>query len=537
MPGPVDFFGEPLFGEDDLFRFEPLHRSDEVATGLSARIHDPAWALTRQWQLGEFAGQDAGSPVLVELAGRSTQITHWRPALDDPGPWVPYRPSQGPLDRLIEAEEPGVVGLRTRVEGGAHFARLLDEADRSAKLAAVVEACGFDDRLATEEDDAADLVALLAAKVPDATKLADAIDAGRLPVAGIKQVATRWRAWWAELEPDPGPDAFDPHRFEHRAALSVAGLVLRADEYLGDGLDWFSVDVDPTAEAEPAAKPHRFEREAIASPVRFSGLPADRFWEMEDAEVDLSSADVNTLDTGRLLLIAFAEVFGNDWFLLPLEVPAGSLTVIEALTVTDTFGRRQTIEPAGREDPAWDMFTLTGAENGLLAMPSGRGLAGDVLESIALARDELANLSWAIEAEFTDERSRLVNRRDRWLSTAPDPDPPGELPAYAVQTIVPDYWLPLVPRMVSPGSIRFDLVSLEQPGLESGPLGRLLTPGTWLHEEEVPREGAAVSRRPVLARWFDGSTHAWTRREKNPGSGESSSGLAFDIVRPSEPWP
>ena len=533
MRDMVDILGQPRF-RDDFFRLEPLHRSPEVAAGLTARVHDPAWALTRQWQLGEFAGQDAGSPVLVELAGHSTLITHWRASLDDSQPWISYHPREGPLDRLIEAEEVRDADERTSVEGGAHFVRLLDEAGQSAKLPAVLEAFGFDP---LEGDADTDIVALLAARVPDARKLAGAIDAGPLPVAGIAEVAKRWRSWWAGLFPDPGPDTFDEHRFEHHAGFSVAGQVLRADEYLGDGLDWFTVDVDPAAAAQPAAEPFRFAREALASPVRFGGLPADRFWEMEDAQIDLGSTDVSTLDTGRLLLIAFAEVYGNDWFLLPLEVPAGSLTVLEQVRVTDTFGQEHVIERAGRDNPAWNMFTLHGSDDGLLVMPSERGVTGGVLESIALARDELANLAWAIEVEYSDERGRRVDRRDRWLEIAPEPEPPGELPRYAVQTIVPDYWLPLVPHMVSAGSIRFALVELEQPGIGSGPRGRLLVPGTWLHEEEVPREGASVTRRPVLARWFDGSSHAWTRREKNPGGGESSSGLAFDIVRPSEPWP
>jgi len=531
-----DIIGNFLFEEDDAYRLEPLHRSNEVASGLTARIHDPAWALTRQWQLGEFAGQDAGSPVLVEVAGGSTLVSHWRASLDDSQPWVPYHPSQGPLDELIEAEEAKPGDVRMRVEGGAHFVRLLDEAGQSAKLPEVLEAFGFDPPLERAEDDI-DLAGLLATRVPDAQRLAGAIDAGPLPVAGIGEVATRWRSWWAGLEPDPGPDTFDPHRFEHQAALSVSNLVLRAEEYLGDGLDWFSVDVDPDGEPQPAGETHRFRREALPSAVRFGGLPADRFWEMEDAQIDLSSADVGTLDTGRLLLIAFAEVYGNDWFLLPLEVPAGSLTTIEQVLVTDTFGQQHTIERAGADNPAWNMFTLHGADGGLLTMPSARGLSGDVLESVALARDELANLAWAIESEYSDDRGRLISRRDSWLAIEPEPPPPGELPAYAVQTIVPDYWLPLVPHAVSVNSIRFALVPLQQPGIDSMPLGRLLSKDTWLHEEEVPREGASVTRRPVLARWFDGSSHAWTRREKNPGGGESSSGLAFDIVRPSEPWP
>jgi hypothetical protein len=36
--------------------------------------------------------------------------------------------------------------------------------------------------------------------------------------------------------------------------------------------------------------------------VRYGGLPADRLWEMEDAQIEFSSGHVDTLDTGRLLL-------------------------------------------------------------------------------------------------------------------------------------------------------------------------------------------------------------------------------------------
>jgi hypothetical protein len=54
----------------------------------------------------------------------------------------------------------------------------------------------------------------------------------------------------------------------------------------------------------------------------------------------------------------------------------------------------------------------------------------------------------------------------------------------------------------------------------------------WIHEEEVPRSGALVTRRRQRARWHDGSVHNWIARRKQPGTGESSSGLQFDIVDP-----
>jgi hypothetical protein len=526
------------------FRLEPLTRTNEVASGLAARVHDPAWALTRQWQFGEFQAQDAGSPVLVKVDGHSTPITSWRTALreDTPvGPWIPYDPASGPLDETIESEDLAEPDELTRAEGGAHFVRLLDEAGLSAKLPEVLDKYRFDP---LPSGGPSAFVPLLAARVPDAGKLAGDLTGQGLRVPGLTDVGKRWLDWWRSVTPPDVPDTYDPHRFEHAADFSFGNNVFHAEEYLGDGLDWFTVDLDPTGSAAAAAPDKPFSREAFPSAARFGGIPADRFWEMEDNQVDFGATDVATLDTGRLLMIGFASVYGNDWFLLPLEVPVGSLTTLDTVVVTDSFGGTHTVGRAGGADSGWNLFTVTGTSDGLLMMPSDRGAVGEPLETVALARDELANLAWAVEKTFTTSGGELIERRERWLRIAPQGPPPNPIGSYAVQTIVPDYWLPLVPEAVTASSIRFALFPLLQPDptggpdpLPSKPFGRLLTTDQWVHEEEVPREGAAVIRRPVLARWYDGSWHAWVRREKNPGAGESSSGLQFDIVRPSEAWP
>ncbi|MET9734627.1 hypothetical protein ABZZ79_29520 [Streptomyces sp. NPDC006458] len=532
---------------DGPFRLESRHRtldqqSSSVEAGLAARVHDPLWLLTRQWQFGEFTAQDAGSPAVVRMSGSSAPIDAWRPggATD----WVPYELGHGPLDTHIE-DEPVRIDERLRAEGGAALLRMSDDAGLlSAALTALAPHLL---RAAAEPD--ASLIGLLDARLPDAAAVDAALDAGTFDAGaapGLAEVAARWRTWWAVQLAERGPDCFDPHRGEYAAEVSAAGTVLRAPEYQGDGLDWYSLDVhpDPETEAAPPGESRAFSEEGLPSTVRYGGLPADRFWEMEDARVDLGSADVSTLDTGRLLLISFATVFGNDWFLVPLEVPTASLTVLDRLLVRDVFGRHHLVQRSGRDDPSWSMFTLDGpdpdlpAASGLLVLPSERGQPGQPLERVLLTRDELANLAWAVQHHYTDGRGEPVDRRDHWARTAPpEAAPPGELPAYAVQTIVPDYWFPLVPEAVSADQIRFRLATLTGPGLDSRPEGRLITPGLWLHEEEVPRDGVHLTRRPVLARWFDGSWHSWVRREKAPGTGESSSGLAFDTVRPTEPWP
>ena len=64
--------------------------------------------------------------------------------------------------------------------------------------------------------------------------------------------------------------------------------------------------------------------------------------------------------------------------------------------------------------------------------------------------------------------------------------------------------------------------------------GRILNPDNndrlALYEEEVPREGARVTRSYQLARWLDGSTHLWIGRRKQVGRSEGSSGLHFDTA-------
>ncbi|HET9769171.1 MAG TPA: hypothetical protein VFS60_20170, partial [Thermoanaerobaculia bacterium] len=68
-------------------------------------------------------------------------------------------------------------------------------------------------------------------------------------------------------------------------------------------------------------------------------------------------------------------------------------------------------------------------------------------------------------------------------------------------------------------------------GLDEGPVTRRY----FLHEEEVPRAGAIVTRGFQRARWFDGKVYTWIGRRKETGRGQGASGLAFDCARPLQP--
>ena len=59
-------------------RIEPSPRASQVEPQLRAAIRDPLWLLARQWQMGEFAGEDAGSPAYMTVRARRSSITAWR---------------------------------------------------------------------------------------------------------------------------------------------------------------------------------------------------------------------------------------------------------------------------------------------------------------------------------------------------------------------------------------------------------------------------------------------------------------------------
>ncbi|MEA2327962.1 MAG: hypothetical protein QOE68_2921, partial [Thermoanaerobaculia bacterium] len=59
-------------------RLEPSPRTNDLMQALGAGVADGLWGLTRQWQLTEFEGADAGSPAWIEVDTTTRRITAWR---------------------------------------------------------------------------------------------------------------------------------------------------------------------------------------------------------------------------------------------------------------------------------------------------------------------------------------------------------------------------------------------------------------------------------------------------------------------------
>jgi hypothetical protein len=523
-----------------------------------------------------------------------------------------------PLETLIEREP--VRGDSTRypslaAEAGLHLLRLLDPTGASGYRAALVS--GFPlpsapaDASLPPDDDTERFLGVVAPRVPDGALLASVIRVARSATAlntltdpfkaRVAAAVPKWQTWLAgvpaadrprvdaaiatwldwfdslfnELDAAQPASAWLPDRLEYAAAVAAPAqegeILLTVPEYTDGDLDWYSFDVLPRGTlgatrgdlaSWPWLDPERetVRRTVIPAPVRYPGMPASAYWEFEDSRIDFGAVAAGPQQLAHLLLVEFALVYGDDWFIIPVDVPVGSLARVRWLVVTDTFAGR-TLVPSAREvdrqantDPKeplpWDMFGLAidrrpvgGAARPVpdaffLPPTLGKSLQGPLLEDVLLLRDEMANMAWAVERVVESPLGRPFDRAEAYHRARQEE--PNGTPAlddgavtlrYRLETEVPDHWLPLYPERVSAAApaIRFLVGNL--------PLGRMLRPPRPLdqdplriQDEEVPREGARVTRAYQYARWVDGRTYLWLGRRKGTGRGEGSSGLRFDVL-------
>jgi hypothetical protein len=601
-------------------RLEGRARQADFSRSLRAEIRDPLWMLTRQWQLGEFKGSDGGSAAKVRVQIDAARLDRFAVKARDPEsgefqPAVAY--DQGtPLEVQVERESIWQTTLPAadeylalRAQMGRHWLRLLRAAGRESLREIFVDEYGFrdvrDDGTSNAErleashvqsDPAAwqCLVALLR-RLPDGRRLQEAIASGAFDTfvddrvaapfrPAVKDLARDFQRWFQRLYSQPGSpaeDAWAPPYLEYQFASSAPAdvteekrITLVAEQYHHGRLDWFAFEVDrsgnledsPTGEfpggSFDARKPVAF----VPTQIEFNGMPNVRWWEFEDRRTDFGSINASTTDLPLLLLAEFGLVYGNDWFVVPYNLPVGSLAEIKGLIVSDVFGVRTLVRAAGQDQgmdwQRWSMFGLSArAEPGvvdprlLLAPALAKAQEGEPIERIIFARDEMTNMVWGVEDRIpgalglgVDGFERATAMSAYFLQRVPPSEvTPEETEAtirYRLGNTVPENWIPFIATR-EPGStrlIRLQRGSMQRltdaiPDSRVEPRGAVLRVGLdgvtvrqpyFLHQEQVPRAGAIVTRGFQRTRWFDGKVFTWIGRRKQTGRGQGASGLEFD---------
>ena len=80
-------------------RLESRPRTDNFNRALRAEIRDALWMICKQWQMGEFLGDDAGTPVSAKVHIEGQQIAKYKPNGSDTEPFDLETPLEGTVER------------------------------------------------------------------------------------------------------------------------------------------------------------------------------------------------------------------------------------------------------------------------------------------------------------------------------------------------------------------------------------------------------------------------------------------------------
>ena len=591
-------------------RLEGRPRRKDFDRALRAEIRDALWMLTKQWQVGEFRGDDAGSPVHARLLAQVEALKSFQPG---EGNVLPFDDSV-PLETRVEhrpivfSTREHLAALDLRLLMGRQWLKMIapignfrnayvqqypihrpnpvDRAD--AQSAAHVDVWQHFSALAGRAMDGAALYFYLKA---DPTRHAyDDIIVPEADKEDIDEVATKFLAWFDGLfiQPDGQGDVWLPSQLEYQFSLDTTGSpgkVLRAREYYHGRLDWYNLEIDRSTSSLDGESPPQPNGDTgpedilaafLPTALGFEGMPNTRWWSFEEGRTNFGDIKPDTNELGKLLLMEFGLVYANDWFLLPLTVPAGSIVSIKGLAVSNVFGERIWVEPSGQgSDNAWQKWRMFGlstfkapfgqADTSLVMLPTvAKVMEERALEEIALVRDEVANMVWGIEnivplpdgaskrgrEAAIELRQQIVRIVQAEAETAPPPVPiEFKAPVrYEIMNTVPENWIPFIPVHLENDNRQIQLQRASLLRIIEGdaspakikPRTALLRFGLddqqvkqyFLHEEEVPRTGVVVSQSFQRTRWYGGRVFTWVGVRKSTGRGEGSSGLAFDQLRP-----
>jgi hypothetical protein len=490
-------------------RLEGRPRTGNFLRALRAEVRDALWMVTRQWQVGEFRGEDAGSPVFAKVQVASTPFSRFQaggtPAVDfDRSIPLETQVEQQPLRLTIGSDR---VAFDLRIMMGRRWLALIAGIGNYGSL--FINKYKFNPPDPAQASDAAvcahpevwQTAAAVAGRAVDGALLYQYLTgaAGRHAYDGITVLDThkvdldtaaeKFVAWVERTIARPAGrenPAWQPSRLEYRFACSAATpngeKVYVADEYHQGTLDWHGLDIDPAAASlgtaavaedgttiDPVAT---IARTMIPVPVSYPGMPHPRWWTIEDGRTNFGEIKPDTTDLAKLLFMEFGLVYSNDWFIVPFTMPGGSVAAVQGLSVSNVFGERFWIEAAGSgaDDnwQRWSMYTVNkrglataAADPSLLLLPTvPKVQEGKPLEEVLLLRDEMANMVWGIEKTIPapDGRGRSGGTSgretrayfERLVAAAGSMATATLLEndakiRYDVMSSVPEHWIPFIP--------------------------------------------------------------------------------------------
>ncbi len=431
-------------------RLDPRPRStDNFDKAMKAEVRDALWMLTKQWQMGEFEGDDAGSPVFAKIHMESERINKYKPANN---PVQHYNENELPLETLVEQMplqfRSGNVNimLDIRLVMGRYWLKLINhlkseikeiyKENYSLKISSFANTDSLNklENAKLNSDINIKILHKIFKNSIDGYELYKNIDLENnihsysefLPdtdlelLEELNKIEIKFIRWYERFiqQPDNNNSAWNPEQLEYQFACGAKNnyteKTFEASEYYHGHLDWYNLDSREQNLADPESTPLNeqdennlqieYPKTFAPSPINFKGMPNKRWWAFEDAQINFADLKPNRQDHHKLLLIEFGLQYGNDWFLFPFELKSGTVNRVKGLTVTNSFGEVFWIKSANELNADWQMFTHSNFNeknsysNDLVIPPTLlHSIEGKPVEKIHFLFDEMANMAWGIE--------------------------------------------------------------------------------------------------------------------------------------------
>jgi hypothetical protein len=574
-------------------RLEGRPRTHHFDRALKAEVRDALWMIGKQWQMGEFKADDAGSPVYAKVHITSSHLDRYKAANGSEKDFENNIPLEAKAEqkKIPFTRNNNEISIDIRLQMGRYWLQLLKQEGLDFRSEYIKEYTFELPDKAPDTDhiyahkDVWQQYAAISGRCLDGYKLFEHLSEGNHVADNITDTASerddleslagKFTDWFSSMYYQPSDEkdhAWLPDRLEYQFKCSAKSDVdtktLEAEEYYHGHLDWYAFDIKEESGETGSPSKKTFTDSFIPSHVEFDGMPDTRWWKFEDGMTSLGVIKPSTTDLSKLLLMEFGLVFANDWFLIPYPLPIGSLANVEGLTVKNNFGETiwiKSTEEENTKDTSWSMFKMKSESqnNTLFLAPAVmKTHEGNPLEEILLIRDEMSNMVWGIETTIptptgkgdkgNEAALRIRKYHEKLIgSVVVSADVPYAAPiSYLAMTQVPENWIPFVPVHKENDNREIQLQRASMLRIIEGdpsdrpekikPKTSILREGLdekpdplayYLHEEEIPRAGVKVSQAFQRARWLNGEVFTWLGMKKKTGRGEGSSGLAFDKIK------
>lgn len=513
---------------------DPLSKDE----GFAATVHDPVWFLCRQWQFGEHQGENASSPVLLQYKLESSEIKT-ADGIDDL--------TRIPAEAIVESEPDDwwTMGRRIRI-GRIVNSKLKNQLDTNSddyrKLL-------FSNPPPPYEQALGQLDGLLAWKMRYELSLADEA--------------------FGEQRP-PGHDtlpAWDSseliYRTNNENSFRTDRDLLIIDRHLGGRLDWYTFRAEPHPEGHANGNSNSaVEQFAVAIPtaLEYPGSPNGRWWQFENAELDISTYVPDDAHTPTAFLTDLVFSHGDDWFLFPVQAKVGNVVSVKHLWVIDSFGRSyksddkstasadlaSTLKWPGLAFPDdWTIYQIDGLKNqGLVLLNfSDLPLQSLPIEKVLFGVDEQSNLVWAVE--------RNIDHRDVDCPIQPAETPkPTNDPLttldgtksreylYIPAKGITPYWHPYVMLESNGAGRKFEqqlFADFSKTPLETMPRPKaevLASPNKphRISAAAIPSSGLEIERRWQLSRDQKGAPVLWIQKQRKALRSPPARTVMFDLM-------